>query len=504
MVSMQQVNDFAHKWLTLYKADSTTEGMVTEGFADDCFALEFEMDTGKGFITAFSEDAFKHVDTLLTVIDDVMNAYLLGSAIFSKWRGITHWWNEELLAEDNRKWFITALSRLADITGDTLIPEVLVPGFRGTVQKIRIESDNVCFGPCPESEEEVEQHLTINNKGRVWFSGYNFGHGKHVKARSQRIAVDAQQAQRILDIVGRYFMNYNPCIIMDVGSWNMTITNTDGKEFKFFGALCSDFEVDGEDLSDSIRDLTGMQDLFVFDANGKPDKIERMTVDYHKVQTFRHKPRFEDGPGQLLWDYTEKLVIDRATETIQFTRNIGTGCSVTHSCYVQEGVPDLLDRFDADELLIGAPGVPEDLVENSDLKIEFTITLDMKKGPQHTCTGYYDCFDLPEGWAAVMEDIWEFVSFYGFVGDMFDPDTYKQRRRRANELIFVYVTFDEYGKEYCYLADEDIYYPGSKVTVPVGIEGRESTAKVARIEYFPKEKAPFPLDKIKRIKPVRE
>lgn len=143
-------------------------------------------------------------------------------------------------------------------------------------------------------------------------------------------------------------------------------------------------------------------------------------------------------------------------------------------------------------------------MENSDLKIEFTITLDMKKGPQHTCTGYYDCFDLPEGWAAVMEDIWEFVSFYGFVGDMFDPDTYKQRRRRANELIFVYVTFDEYGKEYCYLADEDIYYPGSKVTVPVGIEGRESTAKVARIEYFPKEKGPFPLDKIKRIKPVRE
>ena len=65
-------------------------------------------------------------------------------------------------------------------------------------------------------------------------------------------------------------------------------------------------------------------------------------------------------------------------------------------------------------------------------------------------------------------------------------------------------TFDEYGKEYCYLADEDIYYPGSKVTVPVGIEGRESTAKVARIEYFPKEKAPFPLDKIKRIKAVRE
>lgn len=504
MASMQQVNDFAHKWLSLYRADNTTEAMVTEGFADDCFALDFEMDTGKGFIAAFSEEAFLRADALQTVINDVTNAYLLGSAIFSKWRGITHWWNEDLLAEDNRKWFITALSHLADITSDTLIPKVLVPCFRGTVQKIRIESDNVCFGPCPEPEDEVEQHLTINNKGRIWFSGYNFGHGKHEKVRSQSIAVDAQQTQRVLDKVGRYFMSYNPCIVMDVGSWNMTITNTDGEEFKFFGALCSDFEVDGEDLSDSIRDLTGMQDLFVFDANEKPDKIERMTVDYHKVHTIRHKPRFEDDPGQLLWNYTERLVIDRAAETIQFTRNIGTGCSVTHSCYIQEGVPDLLDRFDADELLEGAPGIPEDLVENPDLKIEFAITLDMKKGPQQTCSGYYDCFDLPKRWAAVMDEIWEFVSFYGFVGDMFDPDTYKQRRRRANELIFVYVTFDEYGKEYCYLADEDIYHPGSKVTVPVGIEGKQSTAKVTRIEYLSKEKAPFPLDKIKRIKPIQE
>lgn len=77
MASMQQVNDFAHKWLTLYRADSTTEGMVTEGFADDCFALGFEMDTGKGFIAAFSEDAFTHAAALQTIIDDVMNGFLV-------------------------------------------------------------------------------------------------------------------------------------------------------------------------------------------------------------------------------------------------------------------------------------------------------------------------------------------------------------------------------------------------------------------------------------------
>lgn len=260
-----------------------------------------------------------------------------------------------------------------------------------------------------------------------------------------------------------------------------------GKEHELFGP---------NGFSDTLD--TALHSIAVNDSRLKGCFVEG------KVHTIRHKPRFEDDPGQLLWNYTERLVIDRAAETIQFTRNIGTGCSVTHSCYIQEGVPDLLDRFDADELLEGAPGIPEDLVENPDLKIEFAITLDMKKGPQQTCSGYYDCFDLPKRWAAVMDEIWEFVSFYGFVGDMFDPDTYKQRRRRANELIFVYVTFDEYGKEYCYLADEDIYHPGSKVTVPVGIEGKQSTAKVTRIEYLSKEKAPFPLDKIKRIKPIQE
>lgn len=110
-----------------------------------------------------------------------------------------------------------------------------------------------------------------------------------------------------------------------------------------------------------------------------------------------------------------------------FARILANEChnSVAHSCYVQEGVPDLLDRFDADELLEGVPGVPEDLVENLDRKIKFTITLAMKNAPGRPVQ-------------AVMEDIGEFISFYGFAGDMFAPDPCEQRRRRANELIFVY------------------------------------------------------------------
>lgn len=62
--------------------------------------------------------------------------------------------------------------------------------FQGEPRKIRIISNSTgYYGLCPEPEEEVEQHLTINADGLVWFSAYNFGDGfdHHKKARSQII-----------------------------------------------------------------------------------------------------------------------------------------------------------------------------------------------------------------------------------------------------------------------------------------------------------------------------
>ena len=43
------------------------------------------------------------------------------------------------------------------------------------VKKITLISNNICYGPSPKADEEVEQRLTILKNGRVWFSGYNYG-----------------------------------------------------------------------------------------------------------------------------------------------------------------------------------------------------------------------------------------------------------------------------------------------------------------------------------------
>lgn len=45
----QKINAFAMKYLDLYRNPQTTNIQVEETFADECFALGFEMDSGNSF-----------------------------------------------------------------------------------------------------------------------------------------------------------------------------------------------------------------------------------------------------------------------------------------------------------------------------------------------------------------------------------------------------------------------------------------------------------------------
>lgn len=59
----------------------------------------------------------------------------------------------------------------------------------------------------PDSDDEVEQHLTINDEGRVWFSGYNFGHSGegYEKARSKIFKIEKVATDRLLCAIAAYF-----------------------------------------------------------------------------------------------------------------------------------------------------------------------------------------------------------------------------------------------------------------------------------------------------------
>lgn len=71
--------------------------------------------------------------------------------------------------------------------------------------------------------------------------------------------------------------------------------------------------------------------------------------------------------------------------------------------------------------------------------------------------------------------------------------------KNQGDLIFCSVVFDEGGKSYYYLTEDDTLKIGDLVCVPVGTDGGESIAEVVKIEYFAEEDAPFPLNKMKSI-----
>ena len=117
MAAIKEIHEFADKYYSLYVNSQTTEHEVEDGFADQCFFFKFEMDCGNKFIETFSCDAFYKNDELDKIIDRIDNVALLGSAIFSHWRYVTHWADySSLLDEEHRPWFITAFGRLAVLT----------------------------------------------------------------------------------------------------------------------------------------------------------------------------------------------------------------------------------------------------------------------------------------------------------------------------------------------------------------------------------------------------
>lgn len=497
MADMKQVHEFAVKWCDKFRDQKTNYiELVDHYLADDCEALGFEMDCGHTFSEKYG-DAASDNEALDKIIDDVDDIPLLGSAIYSRWRYFNHWAysGAEVLEPKNRAWFILALSRLALLTGDN--PFV----FQGEPQKIRIVSNNICYGLPPEPEDEVEQHITINAEGRVWFSAYNFGEGfgRYKKARSQIYKIDKAVADKVLNSVASYFSGeYDELFATDIGDWVMEITNVDGKVYKFRGSLCADFEVDGIDLSDLIRDALGMNDLYVFDGNNKPDRVERIAVDYHRITKIKPKQSLSETTEYVTWDYTEKLILDRESETLEHIQNIGSGCTVSRKMYVEGGVENLLDDIDAEELFGNIEGNPDDVIENPLGTQEYAITIDFKKGPRRVIQGTYDKKALPEAWGDFADAVWSFIRFYGF-GEILDPSVYGKVKHRKQDYIYCSVEFDAGYKSYYYIADDDSIEVGDYVVVPVGKDNHQSVAEVVKVEFFAEEDVPLPIEKTKHI-----
>jgi len=371
--------------------------------------------------------------------------------------------------------------------------------FRGIAKRVQIISNNLGFGPKPMPDEEVEERLTVTADGRVFFTAYLFGDGKSlVKSESRRLRIAPENAAQILNEVGQFFAEEASIqVATDIGTWTMSLTNSAGEKFASSGPMpCSDEAL--IHLSSKIRAELDMPGLYIFDGAAFEDRIEKVTIDYRRVTTIKLDDPTDPDTEELKWVYSEKILLDRDTETLAYIQIFGPRCRVVRSYYVDPGVSEFLDDHHSTRLFSQTKGNPPDAVDDlSDFK-DYIITVEYRDADPLVVFGTFDKNGLPEDFSEWAEDIRKFMAYYG-MGEIIHPLVFGKARRRESDYIFCSVVFQDSEKSYYYLTDDATLDVGDQVIVPVGSAGGTAIVEIEDIEYFSKEEVPFPLEKIKRI-----
>ncbi len=232
--------------------------------------------------------------------------------------------------------------------------------------------------------------------------------------------------------------------------------------------------------------------------NKRLDKVIRISIDYHRVTKMIQENSSDETIDYDTWDYSEKLIIDRESETIKYIQRLGRACIISKEYYIQEGLSSFLDDLDADFLFNTIKGNPVDLIENPNESRNYVLTVDYNEKAQLVFKGRFDRDGLPEDWPEFAEEVYNLVQHYNF-GEILNPFFYQKSNRREDEYIFLSVEFQEWGKSYYYLTDDDYIEKGDYVLVPVGKKGKEVIVKVVDIEYYTKRNTPMPFYKVKYI-----
>jgi len=237
-------------------------------------------------------------------------------------------------------------------------------------------------------------------------------------------------------------------------------------------------------------------DLFVFDGN--PDRVEDLTVKYHRISKIKPKEVPEGASWEYVtWEYWEELKIERENETLTHIKQIAEHCKQTNVYEVEGGVSNLLDAI-YPEIFDYMPDVPDDIVDNLNEVRNYEIVLHSKHGEERQISGYFDKYGLPEEWADFIDKVYNFMAFYG-VGELFNEAYYNKPRRRKSDYIFCDVVFEEGCKTYCYIADDDSYEVDDMVLVTADKDNHEAIVRIVDKNYYTAENAPFPVDKAKHI-----
>lgn len=490
----RRLYEFSAKWLRRFQDDCLVEKAVygDSSFGEECEELGFQLDHGEGLIHKFNNElVYEDWDELEEIAEGIDDFIMLGSVVYSQWQfyrqcqmeGEAWGWDE-----NSRDWFIAALSRLKQLSVQD------VPLFSGTPKAMRLVSNCICYDFLPKPEKVVEQHFSLNADGKAEILLYRYADGIRYELEEKReLLVKADWAVQVLSSLGTYFSNSLDKMEIDDGGgdWELSLENERGESFTFCGSLFSN-ESELDEVSPLIRNSLSMPDLLLFDGEAAKDRIESFQIQFQHIR--KEKPQEEE----IAWDYTEVISANRVDGILEHIQYVGDEKIASEWYHVPRGVTALLDRLYDDGFLEDVQGTPSDVMEKPEEMREYMITAQLLYGGKKAVSGVYDQNNLPRDFPRMAQQLLSFLRGFS-AGEILNPAFYTFRPRTASDLIICNVTFEKYGKTYCYLTEDDTLKAGDRVIVPAGRENRESIVMIDSVEYCPKEKPPFPLDKLKRV-----
>lgn len=353
--------------------------------------------------------------------------------------------------------------------------------------------------PYGETEENVpgeeQQQLFLSETEGAWLMRWYTRTGDEewlTRGIRETIRVDLKTVKVLIDEVLAGLSHLDSRRTNDPGMWELVLENEKENKCSVSGSMSEDCMAA---LSDEIREKLGRKDLFLF--NGIHDRVDRLEFTLHRTEKIRPRGPLPEGLQHVTWDYHEKMVMDRAAETVEYDRQIFEACDVKTRYHLEEAVSSFLDDLSPWVFSI-VEGNPKDVCVDPLRSCDYTIVLTMEKGGKREIHGSYDKRGLPADWPTFAENFYHFLSYYG-LGEIFNAAAYGKIRRREGELIFCAVSFEEDGQEYWYMADSDEYEAGDFVQVPAGVDNHVAIGRVESVVYCQKEEAPYPVDRVKHI-----
>ena len=226
-----------------------------------------EVNRDLGSISEYSNLGFA-LDPKLAIRKDTDNIGLLGSAIYSRWYYIKEKYDTHWLDADERRWFESALERLAVITEPYVFPDCNI---EGPLRRVDLTTNILHDNSNPSADDEVAQNILILSDGRIWLTKFKYGETGfpyQISSKERELKVSKKTIRKLLSAFKK-FCNSSEYDKADTGNgyWQIFIRGEERSEFKLKGAIGGSAAAE---LSDMLRSTMNRSDIMALDGeNGK-------------------------------------------------------------------------------------------------------------------------------------------------------------------------------------------------------------------------------------------